>query len=898
MADPFLRPKDSIPAYQERAISSLANTHGDLGENVTSLNLTKLERSLTEALSQAKVKGKDRPFFNALVARAEELEPISSVAWNEAQKRIYIDLFSLYQSMLETDGADIYSGELTREKFLQTRSAILKVINEVRLYQFLKANPEYQDAKFINFHAALNESTSKPLAVVDSDVRLLELAPRVKDVQSRANFDLRTTRVSIETLGAEANGYHKDFAPSRMLDSNPESFWADVAMSDGPIKQTYAPSGDAGLGTTIDCDGVLVHVYLTLSHAAISNNIRILPFGEFPVRVVDLAYKESSAQDTWVVVPGFEVEDETLDWIEVSFEPRTVAQLRITLEQRNYVLNTYHLPERLVRNALLWQQLSQDSADNTISQIQLSTKDESELLIHPTDISKLQILEDFKDELGNAGLPLSRERQFSLGAEQIKAAAASLAKIKPELADDVLGPVTGDKVTTTNKIVTVRKYEYLYGIRSVELANITYQPLGNYSSQKFSSTSTILDISLTTEEKHPKSDDGLGEYFRTSTEWEVEIGRDRKYAIAPRNWEVNGELVVPDEYLRFDRGTKTAVTRLPISDKATVLRRNGERVPLDHYTVTALDVTDPYTTTTVEPALRGRNSQPIATQVGRGVVSIINDRSFDANAVYTLQYVAQPGSDVLQIDGVLNSTSLIEPEVFQETNRQQAIVLSRVPYIDYSIVNSDEWSRENLLDAKWKFVPGLPNYKTGTITAAYGSPTITGSGTLFLTGLDTTKTNALRVEGDDSIYKILSVNGNGSITLAETYKGTSGSGLSYVAGEYFESDGYLYAFDQIVYEPIRVYVNDVKAYSLTDYEALEHQAFTDKPKSGRQYQFIHSGNLLYFNAPISRAKIEVYYSYLAEYVKVNATLRCNIPVATVLSPKVNSIRVELKTNKL
>ena len=61
---------------------------------------------------------------------------------------------------------------------------------------------------------------------------------------------------------------------------------------------------------------------------------------------------------------------------------------------------------------------------------------------------------------------------------------------------------------------------------------------------------------------------------------------------------------------------------------------------------------------------------------------------------------------------------------------------------------------------------------------------------------------------------------------------------------------------------------------------------------------IQAGNVLYFNRPIANARIEVYYSWLTEYIKAFGQLRCNIPANTVLTPQVNSLRVELKTSPL
>jgi hypothetical protein len=950
--DLFATPKDLSAVAQDLGIRALVNTHATFGDRATSINISDLERKLKSALALLASNGSSKPFFRALAAEAQPLEEVSSKAWNDAQERTYIDLYAIYQLLQESEASDTYAGAITREKFFQTKSAILKVINEIRLYQFLKANPEYQDAKFINFYGSINDTEKRPQAFVDPDARLLELPVRQTDIHSSQNFDLRSTAVSITTVGGPGGGLHAEFKPERMLDSNPDSFWADIVMSDGPIRQEYHPSGDAGLGTKIEIDGPIVHVVLTLSHVAIANNLKILPFGEFPVRVIDVSYKESTGQGTWVMIPEFRVDAPTLDWIEINFEPKTVAQVRITLQQSSYKMVTYHLPESAVRNSLLWQSIRDTRLNEDVYQLTLSNKSQADLEIEPSAIAGLAADEDFKRALDSQDLKSDRNAEYALNLTLVDGATKAVTKYDPSLRDRLLEPVTGHKDTKLNTLVHLKKYEYIYGLRSVELRYNLYQPVAHYSSPKFVSGATILDVSLETEERHSMFTDGLGSFQKTSTEWEIEVGGAHRYPVAPENWRVVADsaneamkslsnpdltnlqplgsqnyvarpagattfIVVPDEYLQFSRTSMTAQTRLPIGDLTTILRRNGSRVRIDKYTVTRAVVDDPYQTTSLEPSDRARRSIPSVLQ-GRGLITITDPDEFDPNAVYTLQYVARDDADLIQIDSHLNSTPLEDPEIFDGTNRNNAIVLSRFPYIDYNIINSAppeevsgaftntgtselaryKWVKDDVREARWRFQPTRPNYKNGTVDMTNGSPNVTGTGTLWLANIDTTEPNVIRAKGSNSIYIVQAVAANGQITLNETYKGTTLDDAEYVVGQYFESDGVYYAFDNMVYEPIRVYINNVKAANLTNYATFEHEAFTQVAKSGRQYQYIQAGNILYFNSPISGAKVEVYYSWLTEYVRVNATLRCNIPVATVLTPQVNSALIKLRTSKL
>lgn len=68
-------------------------------------------------------------------------------------------------------------------------------------------------------------------------------------------------------------------------------------------------------------------------------------------------------------------------------------------------------------------------------------------------------------------------------------------------------------------------------------------------------------------------------------------------------------------------------------------------------------------------------------------------------------------------------------------------------------------------------------YRSGTVSVNNGSPTVTGSGTAFLSSK--AKPGDLWRGPDFSSYEILSVNSNTSITLAENYRGSSVSGAAY-----------------------------------------------------------------------------------------------------------------------
>ena len=97
------------------------------------------------------------------------------------------------------------------------------------------------------------------------------------------------------------------------------------------------------------------------------------------------------------------------------------------------------------------------------------------------------------------------------------------------------------------------------------------------------------------------------------------------------------------------------------------------------------------------------------------------------------------------------------------------------------------------------------------------------------------------------------------------------------------------------YEPILVYVNGVKAYNITDYVAHQHPAFRDDPDNANVFQYIHMGRDIYLSRPLSMAKIEVSYRWLAQYIRVNATLRAHEFIVNSRTPVISSIRLKTRS---
>lgn len=874
--DPLNKVNSVLPQARKDAIKSIIADAIKRNEiqrtNDVTIELDKLTSQVSSLDSESVFK----------IREAIAGERISSEDWNDTQKEAFIDLRSIYEEIKLVNSLATKHNEINQSELRQSKTAIIKAITDIRKYQFLKQFQDYQDIKYVDFSDGRNTSFSRPLAHIDTQTHKLELPSRTRRRLQQSKIDLASTEVSYRVLGGGIqNGLDESFSPEMMLDDNPNTFWAELVMTDGVVTQNYSPSGDGGLGTNFRSDGLIVEVELTLSNTQRINNISLLPFSAYPLRIIDLAYKESPFVSHWTKVPSFTVEDPSLNWHEWSFSPIFCSVLRVTLEQVNFTTNIIHLPEELVNNHALWSQISNKLFDQSIHNLEIDEILSGKISAQPNQLAYLDALKKVDNELKQYAFTIDQSSdEYKVVERLVEASGNILTKINPQSLNSVITPLGGHKNTDDDvKIVEIRKNEYIFGIRSIDMSNILYSPVARYSSPKFNSNATILEVSIESEESHPEFTDNFSTYHKTNIEYELELGENIRFPIIPSNYEkITGETgsiggyQIHDEFIGVDRTTLQGHTRHIPASFSAIVRRNGIRIPSSDYTFN----TD--------------------TSNNLGLLSVTNN--YDPNAIYTMSYVADNSGSFVNVNDRFNSTELQVPDKFIQTNRNNAIKLTYFPYIEYDIVNNTTgWIRDDINDAKWRFNPTLPNYKDGTVSIHSGSLIVTGIGTDFTGNITTGTTNVFRLKGDTNMYPISSVLSATGLQLETAYESGSASG-EYQVGESFIADNVTYALDQNMYEPIKISVNDIKAFNLTDYRTLEHPAFVPDERFGRQYQYIHAGQIIYFNKAIQNSQIEATYSWLTQYIKINMTLRCNIPIRTNVTPKVDNFFIKIKNSKL
>jgi len=915
-----------LPESQKIAIKSLIAEKAKLGE------LGSVRSRQTEATS----------IFNRIKAKinkvlltpryAQSGKKISSSDHNQNMEEIFMDLSALYATI--NDLADTTKNQVITldSDYQKSRSTIEKLINDVKVYSLRARYPEFNEVKLIDFNSSANTSKQTPTASINPNIRLLELKPLSVNRFHLTNRATRTTKIYTKTYSQGLKGdLSSTFPPENMVDQKTESFWGTLVLADSPVSQIYERSSTSDSNYKIAVEGPVVEIYFKFSHIEKINTIKLLPFSEFPIRILDISYRPNRAAQIFVPIKDF-TESTTLDWEEYNFSPILCSEIRITVAQENYKKLSYLLPRSVVTNTDIFQNILKQRA----SKILASNIEDSDFSLYIVNsISNYQGAIDSLQQLYKEyGVDITIQPNIeyftnfdkllkliysNFSNDQVAALSTSLMSNEP-----LQQPDSG--------LVTISKYEYLIGIREVELNYQFYYPVSYYESEPFKPQATVSEIQIEVDERHVNIEtEWQSDFRKTSTEWEVDIGDNRTIPIHPKNIidNIDGIPAVKDERLDFDLTSFKAYTRLGGYYSIPYrLKKNAQLVPPEAYSTVRITGSIPK----IEVTLTGD--------------------WFDANSIYTIDYAVDRNSYNLPILDTFNSEPLLQPEIFTKVGSNNEIELAKFPYINYEVINSTGFFTKEEDKSIWNFKTPQADIASGlvrivpTILDNIGNIIQTGSITGFvisgnwgtqsgvlppvLTG-NTGISNAYfgEIKGlefgyflkimDSSVYAQLEsfYTGNGfllkepivvtedqcrrwdSLATGYVFSGSLSSPVSgllnaeYVIGVGIKSDGKTFAINDISYNPITITVGGKEAKNITNYETLVHPAFTVSTSKANNIEYIQAGKNIYFNQKIDNKEIKVYYNWLTEYIKILGRLKFNGPVNPDLTPKVNEIRVFL-----
>lgn len=643
--------------------------------------VTRIRRATTDALKEV-LKQDPTLVRNSATYSPQELQDgdvLNSSEFNYEQYALYLVLRSLYAQVTEIEATRTRHENILTESFMKSRAALLKALNDLRVFTFLQQFPEFDDVKFVDFNAARNLSERAPLADIDTESRFMRLAA-VSRTAARVNRPNVDPKIEIHHFGGgRSESMIQDFNPARMIDGNQNTYWADLLVADGPITQDYTDSR----GRSRIVRGLISEVHMHLAESSRINTIRLLPFGEYPIGVIDMAYKESVNQDNWKPIPDFVEGDATLDWVEVSFMPIQASVIRITLSQKNYVQGIYHLPASMVHNTNLLEHSIADAYRDRVGTSGISAPEVAQVAAFPELLGLLESLGEFDAEVLRSDMPEERVREYKLTEAMLRAMAKVLSRPDISVARDMLEPAGLEVTKAKEKLLDIHTTEYLVGIRELQPLYVTYAPVSYYASPQFTSSKTPVEVSVAVNEIHPIVSDDRGAYRLTGIDYELDLGEGLRLPIHPHNISL-----IQDEFILINRSTKVGYTRFLPDSEAVIVRRNGVRVKTDDY----------YFETDVNLAI--------------GKLTILN--RFASTAIYTITYSPHWSATRIELPATLTPTPLRLPESFNGTDDTNRIISKYIPYISWGVVNNDTDFSKREGEGVWEYVGSTSVQVDGT----------------------------------------------------------------------------------------------------------------------------------------------------------------------------------------
>ena len=852
---------------------------------------------------------------------------ISSADHNENMEGAFVDLNALYKETANINAVHEAHKTALDSDYSKARAGILKLINDARVYAIRNQNPEFDDIKVIDFNIATNSSKRSPIATIDQQTRLLKLP----ELQRRRNHlrrrGVRSTSVSAEVQAeGQVGQIGRQFSPENAVDSKVETFWGEVIYTDGIFENIYSRWSPNDAGELYDIvQGPVTKLRLSFSNAEAINQVKVLPFSNFPVKILEVTYRSTKSSQLRYPIEGFQTE-ESLDWIEYNFETIFAVDVEIVFAQESYRTFTVKVPKHVLFATdfmLRFLETRQSEFSNNLPVL-------GDILVGGNSSIYSDALDDLATLVAGKDLEKLPSTEIDLAGKTIMSIGESMAVFNPELkslVEEVSSYTEAIPREIKEEIETFNKYEYVVGAREVECNHVTYSPIGFYESPRLEPASTVTNIQLEVAESHPEFQSNFGDFRKTSTEWEVEFAEDRRVPIYPRNFSDEGLYPVKSEFLDIDKSSKTGLTRFPSQLSFATLRENGNLLVAGQDYIT-----------------KWNDDFDGKLQIG------VTGTTYDSRKVYTVDYFAKPTAAEVDVLDKFSDKPLPTPESYENTGPDNELVLENFPFVNYGVINSTGFSYSPDT-AAYEYNEPTGSYTTGyaiinpTWYVADGAvvPNLTGSVSVaaFATGdvdanpvrwdtLDSTYLNDpyrwyLKIENlPGAIFEVSSFDGASGLTLLNTpelFTGVVGDALQtgffsgnvtgQITGELtgfltvpyslevvYKDGDQIFGFDNLLYEPINVSVGGVKALNITSYDSLEQPAFTISNQEDGEYEYIHDGKNLYFNQSIDGLEVLVDYRWMTKYIKVNCLMRTNKIVSPTITPQIDEYRLYLNTTVL
>lgn len=754
---------------------------------------------------------------------------------NASYEGLYVALSALYRGLILSGHWQTQQRQLLQSDNAVQEQAVQKVLQDIRAYKLLKLNSSWNDARILNFVDTRNESTGGNALRVDPRTRSLSLLESSRTRLHNRRQDLKPS-VSVTYLTDGVTGFSRqDHGPERAVDPDEETFWAESIYTDDRVTSTYDGTDYPGFG---------IEFTLDLRQTELVNRIDIKPFGERPPRL--LALLASSDNVTYTAIPGFSEPSRRKIWWSFCFNLTACRYVRAVLLQDNYNEHVFHLPQRVVHNQLLFDHLADDAI-----RFGLGAREDSEIetrgsVSHERFGLSLDAIGRLEKEINRS--PLSGGDSGVLDIDHITEAVYKVSGIT----NHSLKPLTTD-TEAEDKLVEVRKLEYTLGLFHLEVSRTEYHSNGEFSSPRFNTVGALWEAQISATPGQVTRKDQLNNDFPlTTVEYDIEISDTRSKPV------LSSGATSVEEVVKVDSRSKVGRVRFNTTDGAPKVWRNG----------TLLYSGDEYLFTASTRLLE------------------IKDGAHKTGAKYTIKYTPSSGQDSLDVQADYDSIKNTPLDVFQGTDENGGIRLTKVPFIDYDKINDNTLFFKENTNSRFHY---RSNANQSTIDGeVWGlastllSGALNSSDTVVMVNSTTGFANSGTLTIGTELVSYASKTADSFRSCTRGYKGT-------VAAAHSDDDEVV-SQGNMVYDPILVLVDGVRALNKTDYLKGEHPALDPQNAVATQHSFIQIGDTLYFGTPIQKTRsIEAHYRIIADYVRVKVRFQQTIPGQVFYTPTLDEI---------
>jgi len=523
--------------------------------------------------------------------------------------------------------------------------------------------------------------------------------------------------------------------------------------------------------------------------------------------------------------------------------PTACRYVRITLLQGNYVENILHLPRNVNRNQGFFDYVADTELRKGLGNREDSEADVRKLASNPEFGLVLDSLGELEEQISKKPLPSDESSRIN-DLDRIVAPVMDLLGIgeSPVLLSSRPGE-------NNEPFVEYRNYSYTLGLFHLEVSQAQFYPEGEFVSPKFSIDGSLWEVSLEAAPSNIDLTDDLGNSYPASVvEYEIEISATRKRPILPTGVSTNHEVVY------ISPKTRTGMVKFSTTDSSPVVRRNGKVLFLgEHFSFS--------------PTTRLLTLEEVAYRPG---------------SIYLVSYTPTSGQAVVDIRGSFDSVQASPIDVFMGSSETGVVELTRTPFVDYEKVNDTTSFIKDEVESRFLYNTTL------------GQTTIDGE--IWGIAETTVATAVLSTDGAISVSSTSGFASAGTVVIDKErirYTGVTGTDFtgcsrgedgtvasSHVIGAAAVSQG------NLVYVPITVLVDGVRALNKTDYYKGEHPTLEPSNSDSGAHTYLLVGSTLYFGSPIESSRtIEVRYRVLSEYLALRMRFKQTTAGQRLYTPK-------------